>query len=285
MRSVRWLGLVLGLTALVAVGCNDDDENNPQEAERFLAHMNASGEIPDAFPASLTANLVGAVEVPPVTTSATALATLTPGVNSLVYTVTVTNATAITAAHIHDGMAVVANGAVLVPLFTGPTTGDTTGLLASGTITTLPGSIATWDAFFTKLRNGEAYVNIHTTAHSDGEIRSQTAIVGDATFEYDVNDGHVHYEIVVNNAIGVTGAHIHSGDATVASGPVRVTLYTNAGSGLVNGVLASGEFDAGDVTGISFDELLDELRSGDAYVNVHTTAFAAGAIRGQVEPE
>lgn len=278
MRFTRWFTVVSALAAFAAFGCNDDDETH---VHQFTASMNAAGEIPPANPVTLTANMTGAAEVPAVTTSATGIATLTPGVNALAYTITLTNATAVSQAHIHDG-APGENGTVLTTLFTGPTTGDTTGLLASGTITTLPTSIASWDAYFTKLRAGDAYVNVHTTAHPGGEIRSQTAMVGNATFESDGNT--VSFKINVHNAIGVIGAHIHSGNAGVANGAIRVTLYNNpAGSALINGTLVSGEFDAGDVTGISLAELLDEMHEGNAYLNVHTLVYTGGAIRGQID--
>jgi hypothetical protein len=272
--------LLAGLLAAATIGCSEDEE---EQIRRFFTELNASGEIPDAYPASLTANLVGAAEVPAVTTGTTGTATLTPGVNALAYTITLVNAENVTQAHIHDGAAGV-NGNVLSTLFSGPTTGDTSGLLVAGTITTLPTGIASWNDYFTKLRDGGAYVNVHTTAHSGGEIRSQTNIVGNASFE--INGDVIEYEIEVFNGIGVTGAHIHEGDASVANGPVRVTLYNNAGgSALVNGTLMSGEFEAADITGMTFAELVAAMETGDVYVNVHTLAFAGGAIRGQVEPE
>jgi hypothetical protein len=36
----------------------------------------------------------------------------------------------------------------------------------------------------------------------------------------------------------------------------------------------------GGVSGL--DDLLDKIQSGDAYVNVHTVAYQAGEIRGQI---
>jgi hypothetical protein len=40
--------------------------------------------------------------------------------------------------------------------------------------------------------------------------------------------------------------------------------------------------DASLVNGISYDELLNAMRTGNAYVNVHTAQFPSGEMRGQI---
>jgi hypothetical protein len=47
-------------------------------------------------------------------------------------------------------------------------------------------------------------------------------------------------------------------------------------------ILAEGTFTAADVSGISYADLLAAIRAGNAYVNVHTTLFPGGEIRGQL---
>ncbi|HEY8231179.1 MAG TPA: CHRD domain-containing protein [Vicinamibacteria bacterium] len=116
---------------------------------------------------------------------------------------------------------------------------------------------------------------------SSSEVPPNTsAATGSATLDFDGN-ANVQYRIEVNGITGVTAAHVHSG-ASGANGPVRVTLFEGPASGPMSGQLAQGSFDSGDVQGISFEALLDELRNGTAYVNVHTTAYPDGEIRGQV---
>lgn len=102
---------------------------------------------------------------------------------------------------------------------------------------------------------------------------------GSATFT--IEGSTVTYSLTVRQLTGITAAHIHSG-AVGVNGPIRVTLFTGAATGLTDGVLSEGSFGAADVTGITFDELINEMRSGNAYVNVHTVAFPAGEIRAQV---
>jgi hypothetical protein len=97
----------------------------------------------------------------------------------------------------------------------------------------------------------------------------------------------VHYSIEVHAISAVTGAHIHSGAAGV-NGPIRISLYPGPGvnfsttpTGNVDGVLIQGSFSSSQVVGITYDQLLSELRAGTAYVNVHTSQFPGGEVRGQ----
>jgi len=56
--------------------------------------------------------------------------------------------------------------------------------------------------------------------------------------------------------------------------------------GRYSGVLAEGVITAdnlsGPLAGASLEDLLDHLRDGNAYVNVHTLQFPAGEVRGQI---
>ena len=72
--------------------------------------------------------------------------------------------------------------------------------------------------------------------------------------------------------------------------PVVVWLYPSAPpaagpSGPINGIFASGTITAanlvGQLAGQPLSVLLSSMQNGQAYVNVHTTDFPAGEIRGQ----
>ena len=93
----------------------------------------------------------------------------------------------------------------------------------------------------------------------------------------------------------VLQAHIHFGQKSV-NGGISVFLCSNLGNG------PSGTApcpDSGDVTGTitaaqvvgpagqgiapgEFDEVLDAIRAGVAYVNVHSVTYPGGEIRGQL---
>jgi hypothetical protein len=94
----------------------------------------------------------------------------------------------------------------------------------------------------------------------------------------------------------VTQSHIHFG-ARAFSGGISAFLCTNLGngpagtpacpspSGTVTGVITAAQVIGPAGQGISageFAELVRAIRAGAAYVNVHTTTFPAGEIRGQI---
>jgi hypothetical protein len=113
-----------------------------------------------------------------------------------------------------------------------------------------------------------------------------TAASGTAGFTFDGTT--VRYSVEVDDLDRTFMGHIHSA-AAGSNGPIRVWLWpsTTPGQGPETSfadktVIAEGSFTAANVTGISFDALLNEMRSGNCYVNFHTTAFPGGEIRGQV---
>jgi hypothetical protein len=74
-----------------------------------------------------------------------------------------------------------------------------------------------------------------------------------------------------------------------ASGSAGVTVDGNTvnitdPTGAVNGILIQASAPASDLQGgISLADLVSNIRSGNAYVNVHTTTFPGGEIRGQLQ--
>ena len=124
-----------------------------------------------------------------------------------------------------------------------------------------------------------AVFNTTLDAASQVPPGSSTA-TGTTTFDFD-GDSSVRFSVDVRAITGVTAVHIHSG-ASGATGPERVELFSGPATGPTEGQLAQGTFGPGDVDGTSLDSLLDEMRSGNAYVDVHTAAKPDGEIRGQI---
>jgi len=143
-----------------------------------------------------------------------------------------------------------------------------------------------------------------------GALNNQTGAIlsngtGTAKLDLDQKSQTVTYSLTYSNvgttAPGtgtVTQAHIHFGKSR-DSGGILVFFCTNAvpSNGPAgtpkcpaNGVTLTGTWTPASVVAITgqnvvagnFNALVDALLSNTAYANVHTSAFTAGEIRGQV---
>ena len=105
---------------------------------------------------------------------------------------------------------------------------------------------------------------------------------GQTIFKVSKDGTSVSYKLIVANLDEVIQSHIHCGEAGV-NGPVRVFLFGPVvPEGTSNGILSQGSFDPAGFTCPDGTPLLDAMRAGDTYVNVHTTQFPGGEIRGQI---
>ncbi len=106
---------------------------------------------------------------------------------------------------------------------------------------------------------------------------------GSVTFTF-MDSATVRYEVLVSGLTGPTLAHIHAGTAT-ENGPIIATLFTGtAPAGALTGVLRQGDITPATTLSNSFTfaQLVQRIRAGTAYVDVHTTARTAGELRGQI---
>ena len=143
-----------------------------------------------------------------------------------------------------------------------------------------------------------------------GALNNQTGAIlsnGTGTLKLDLNrkTKTINYTLTYSN-VGTTPpktgavsqAHIHFGKVH-DSGGIIVFLCTNLGNGPAAAPPPSCPVNSGTVTGtitaasvvaiatqnvdaMDFDALQDALVFDTAYANIHTTAFPAGEIRGQV---
>jgi hypothetical protein len=113
---------------------------------------------------------------------------------------------------------------------------------------------------------------------------------GQAIFHLSKDGTELHYKLIVANIDNVVQAHIHLAPAGV-NGGVVAWLYPSAPPsqlipGTTNGILAEGVItDAnlvGALAGKSVADLMDHIRADNAYVNVHTSQYPPGEIRGQI---
>ena len=114
---------------------------------------------------------------------------------------------------------------------------------------------------------------------------------GLSTFRLSRDGKTLHYIVRVRRIENVTMAHIHIAPAGT-NGPVAVWLHPDGPppmliEGRTDGILARGTITddqvIGPLAGQGLEGLLEALRSGTAYVNVHTSQYPGGEIRGQVK--
>jgi Cu/Zn superoxide dismutase len=147
-----------------------------------------------------------------------------------------------------------------------------------------------------RLINGGFYVNVHTMANPDGEVRGQISLENDqaysiilggnqevpatssmalglGSFSVSKTGYFATLNLVVNGLSGpIMGAHIHSGMAGI-NGDVIYDLTP-----LVSGNRIEGKIDLG-AFGIMN---LQSLSNAGLYINIHTMTEMGGEIRGQI---
>jgi Cu/Zn superoxide dismutase len=224
-------------------------------------------------------------EVPFTTSQASGLAvsTIFPGLSDIVLWMLVDGASGpIAAAHLHQAVQQ-QNGGVVHDL-----SGDIDGsaILHLGTIE---------DGVLSALLTGEIYINAHTAAFPGGELRGQmyrrardgygfdfckeqetgTVIAPDATgsgmVSIDRNHQNVSLHVVTDGLTGdLAASHMHEAPIG-ANGNVIVDLTTLYSNGTL--FLDGAETDTA---------LINRIRAGNTYINVHTATHPAGEIRGQI---
>jgi hypothetical protein len=128
--------------------------------------------------------------------------------------------------------------------------------------------------------------NFAATLKGTSEVPATTsAATGTATFS--VSGTTVTYTVTFTGLTGnPTASHMHVGSSSVA-GPVVVPFkgLPTATAGTFTGTFTQADIVAGASPSVTtLDDLLVQMRAGNAYANVHTTANPNGEIRGQIQP-
>lgn len=284
--------LVLLIAAVAVPACHNGD------AVRRTTPPQSSAALLKA------AALSGRQEAPPVATTATGNATVSvdPALGQIVVTVNVSGLSDITEAHLHVGPPG-ADGPIIFPLSSGPFTSPLVVTLTTSNL--VPASAQGIDTIgdaIQAIQSGRTYVNVHTTAFPDGELRGQvgpavfgadlsgaqeaspvaTSATGTASVSINPDQTVIQTLLSTPGLLGVTAAHIHLG-AEGEDGPVIFPLVSGSyGSTLIT------ELTAANLTpqpgAMTFEEAIDAVLTGNAYVNVHTNAHPEGEIRGQIRP-
>ena len=114
---------------------------------------------------------------------------------------------------------------------------------------------------------------------------------GQAIFKLNNDGTSIQYKLIVANIENVTMAHIHLAEVAGGNGPPVVWLYPAAPppvliEGRSDGVIAAGVITSanlvGPLSGMTLSELVQAIDDGRTYVNVHTSAYPGGEIRGDI---
>lgn len=248
-----------------------------------LARLIAAAVLPIAATAAqvtyYSATLDAAQEVPPTASTARGwgIVRLDSASNAVRVVVRRDPINDIVAAHLHLGAPGV-NGAILVNL-------SNTGAEWSGT-----GTLSASDA--AALRNGETYLSVHSNRYPGGDIRGQVVVPNTTRFVANL-DGSQQVPPNASTGRGVAIAFLHE--------PENRLVYSLQLSALSNVTSAHLVFGGPGVRGATIHDLTGSaplycgvserltsaevaaLKGDDLHLNVVTSAFTAGEIRGQLE--
>ena len=136
----------------------------------IVAAASGSAQQPQTFVATLT----GKDATPPVNTNALGTATLMIQNGTLKYKLEVGSIKQVTGACIH--LDTPKKGPVAITLYTGPEIGELTGVLASGALKPEDLGGMTLPELLSSIREGKAYVSVHTASYPGGEIQGKLAV-------------------------------------------------------------------------------------------------------------
>ena len=126
------------------------------------------------------------------------------------------------------------------------------------------------------------------TTATPGVVGQLTGAVGTATVAVDATNEEISVNLALFNfATGTTAGHIHVGPRGVA-GPVVINFPIptgRTGDLPLTFRVGSSAFVARPEIGINtMQDAIQAIVGGSGYVNIHTSQFPAGEIRGQLVP-
>jgi hypothetical protein len=188
-------------------------------------------------------------------------------------TVTQTGVTA-TAAHIHIGAVGVA-APVAIPFTGGPTS-----FVSPPTVLT--------EAQATSLAAGGFYANVHSAAFPGGEIRGQlylpakvATLSGQQEVPANASTATGTGWFMVNPTTRAVAGLLNWSGVTASDAHIHRAAPGVSGGIVIRGTVAPGSLTISQATPLT-DELLFAFMQGNLYYNVHSAAFPAGEIRGQL---
>jgi hypothetical protein len=252
---------------LALAGCSDSDT--------------PVAEAPDANMVSFAISADAAQVIPTNASTGTAAGTLTLDQMSLGLSGSITvTGTEVTVAHIHEGIAGSTGDLILE-------------LTVDGATVSIPESTILAADQMQSMLNGDYYLNIHSTAFPDGEIRDQltapgievvqVALSGDnevpaitspgsgtGYVTLDTATGSMQVRVITTGITTPNAAHVHTGIVGANGAALFALTQDTAEVGIFTG---SETLDAA---------ALASVVAGGTYFNIHSAENASGELRGQI---
>jgi hypothetical protein len=174
-------------------------------------------------------------------------------------------------------------------------------LALSFTLASVPVAEA-FDNFFATRLSG--FNEVHFISGPPSALRGAVSTPAKGTFRALIDGDIIHYELSYEDLTGtVTQGHIHFGQQHTVGGIVVWLCQTDAvpapesvaaltpvcpgpTEGTVRGTITPAQVLEAVGQGLAagaFDDLVDAIRAGATYANVHSTTFPPGEVRGQLE--
>jgi hypothetical protein len=116
---------------------------------------------------------------------------------------------------------------------------------------------------------------------------AETKATGEADFKLSKDGKEITYTLKVKDIENAKAAHIHAGKMGEEGAPVVGLFGGPKKEGKFSGVLAKGTITdknlVGPLAGKTIGDLVELIKGGGAYVNVHTDKYPNGELRGQVK--
>ncbi|RKQ30506.1 CHRD domain-containing protein [Oceanobacillus halophilus] len=128
--------------------------------------------------------------------------------------------------------------------------------------------------FMTQLTGSKEVPPVHTNAD------------GLALFHFDTRKNMIRFRLDVNDIGPITQANIHLGNRNIV-GPIVAIIFepeysqTISGKKVIEGVIRERDL-VGPLSGKSLSELIREMKVGKAFVNIQTSRYPKGEVRGKI---
>ena len=129
-----------------------------------------------------------------------------------------------------------------------------------------------------------------TATLSGSTVVPVTTSTSTGTITLEARDSTLRFSLSITNMTGVTQAHLHSAAAGANGATLVWLLPVNGNAAQSPSVTLDGVISLGDIAPswvrvsprLAMDSVRALMRAGKVYVDVHSSAFANGELRGQI---